>query len=151
MTITRMSVTGETGAGGCLPGSGRAGDGVTAMQAQAILPAVRAGIAALHNLWGICREIQRELGGAVDAGILIEALEGVIHDMADGVDDPESVDADHVRNVINAAADILEADAGPCPSCGGRFVNNVSWQDGGKAKCAACGTLYLPTGPVGGG
>jgi hypothetical protein len=58
---------------------------------------VRAAVAALHNVWFHCRQVERALGRDVDA------LEGVIQDMAAGVDDVESVDAEYVREALGAA------------------------------------------------
>ena len=63
---------------------------------------------------------------------------------AAGVDDPESIDVDYVRDAINAQVDELVAEADACPECGERGADNLVWQDDGKVKCTKCGTLYEP-------
>ena len=117
-----------------------AGEGViSTKQAEAILPTVRAAVAALHEVWARCREVERALGHDLDG------LEGIIQDMAAGVDDPESIDVDYVRDAINAQADELVAEADACPGCGERNVDNLVWQkDGVHVKCTTCGKQYTP-------
>jgi hypothetical protein len=79
-----------------------AGEGVIATkQAEQLLPTVRAAVAALHEVWAKCREVERALGHDLDG------LEGVIQDMAAGLDNPESIDVDYIRDAINAQVDEL--------------------------------------------
>jgi hypothetical protein len=72
---------------------------VTTEQAKELLPAVRAAVAALHEVWARCREVEQTLGRDLDG------LEGVIQDMAAGVDNAESIDVDYVRDALNAQLD----------------------------------------------
>jgi len=111
---------------------------ITTKQAEMILPTMRAAVAALHEVWEKCREVERTLGRDLDG------LEGVIQDMAAGLDDPESIDVDYVRDAINAQVDDLVAEADACPKCGERNVDNLVWQDDGKVKCTTCGKQYTP-------
>jgi ribosomal protein S27AE len=111
---------------------------ISTKQAEAVLPAMRAAVAALHEVWNKCREVERTLGRDLDG------LEGVIQDMAVGLDDPESIDVDYVRDAINAQADELVAEADACPKCGERSVDNLVWQDDRAVKCTNCGTTYEP-------
>jgi len=111
---------------------------ITTKQAEAILPTMRAAVAALHEVWAKCRQVERALGRDLDG------LEGVIQDMAAGLDDPESIDVDYIRDAINAQADELVAGADACPKCRERCVDNLVWQDDGKVKCTNCGTIYEP-------
>jgi hypothetical protein len=111
---------------------------ITTKQAETVLPAMRAAVAALHEVWAKCREVERALGHDLDG------LEGVIQDMAAGLDDPESIDVDYVRDAINAQVDDLVAEADACPGCGERNVDNLVWQDDGKVKCTTCGKRYMP-------
>ena len=111
---------------------------ITRKQAEEVLPHVRAAVAALHDVWEKCREVERTLGRDLDG------LEGVIQDMAAGVDDPESVDVDYVRDAINAQVGDEVAEANACPRCGERSQDNLVWQDDGKVKCTNCGTTYEP-------
>jgi hypothetical protein len=114
---------------------------ITTKQAQTILPTMRAAVAALHEVWEKCREVERTLGRDLDG------LEGVIQDMAAGLDDPESIDVDYVRDAINAQADELVAEADACPKCRERNVDNLVWQkDGVHVKCTTCGKRYAPQG-----
>ena len=116
-----------------------AGGGVvTTQQAETILPAMRAAVAALHEVWAKCREVEKALGRDLDG------LEGIIQDMAAGVDDPESIDVAYVRDAINAQADELVAHADACPGCGERRVDYLVWQDDGAVKCSTCGKQYMP-------
>jgi hypothetical protein len=69
---------------------------ITTKQAEAVLPTMRAAVAALHEVWARCREVEHALGRDLDC------LEEVIQDMAVGVDDTENIDADYVRDAINA-------------------------------------------------
>jgi hypothetical protein len=78
---------------------------VTTKQAETILPTMRAAVAALHEVWAKCREVERALGRDLDG------LEGVIQDMAAGVDNPESIDVDYVRDALNAQLDDEVAEA----------------------------------------
>jgi DNA-directed RNA polymerase subunit RPC12/RpoP len=111
---------------------------ITTKQAETVLPAMRAAVAALHEVWAKCREVERALGHDLDG------LEGVIQDMAAGLDDPESIDVDYVRDAINAQVDELVAEADACPECGERRVDSLVWQDDGKVKCSTCGKQYTP-------
>ena len=111
---------------------------ITTKQAETILPTMRAAVAALHDVWNKCREVERALGRDLDG------LEGIIQDMAAGVDDPASVDVDYVRDALNAQLDDEVAEAGACPRCGERNQDNLVWQDDGKVKCTNCGTTYEP-------
>ena len=111
---------------------------ITTKQAETILPTMRAAITALHDVWEKCRQVERALGRDLDG------LEGIVQDMAAGVDDPESVDVDHVRDALNAQLDDAVAEADACPRCGERHQENLVWQDDGKVKCTNCGTLYAP-------
>jgi len=110
---------------------------ISTKQAEQLLPTVRAAVAALHEVWAKCREVERTLGR--DLG----GLEGVVQDMAAAVDDPDSMDVDYVRDAINAQVDALVAAADACPGCGERNADNLVWQDG-KVKCATCGKRYTP-------
>jgi uncharacterized Zn-finger protein len=109
---------------------------ITTKQAETILPTMRAAVTALQDVWNKCREVERAIGRDLDG------LAGVIQDMAAGVDDPESIDVDYVRDAINAQADELVAEADACPGCGERNIDNLVWQDDDKVKCTNCGTLY---------
>ena len=111
---------------------------ITTKQAETILPTMRAAVAALHEVWAKCREVDRALGRDLDG------LEGIVQDMAAGVDDPESVDADYVRDALNAQVGDEVAEADACPRCGERNQDNLVWQDDGKVKCTKCGTIYEP-------
>jgi hypothetical protein len=111
---------------------------ISTKQAEQLLPTVRAAVAALHEVWAKCREVERALGRDLDG------LEGIVQDMAEGVDDPESVDVDYVRDAINAQLDDEVAEADACPRCGERNQDNLVWQDDGKVKCTKCGTIYEP-------
>ena len=112
---------------------------ITTEQARQVVPAMRAAVAALHEVWNKCREVERALGRDLDG------LEGVIQDMAAGVDDPESIDVDYVRDAINAQVDDLVAEANACPGCGERNVDNLVWQDDGETvRCTTCGKQYTP-------
>jgi formylmethanofuran dehydrogenase subunit E len=111
---------------------------ITTKQAETILPTMRAAVAALHDVWEKCREVERALGRD------LEGLEGIVQDMAAGVDDPESVDVDYVRDALNAQLDDEVAEADACPRCGERNHDNLVWQDDGKVKCTTCGKRYTP-------
>jgi len=111
---------------------------ITTKQAETILPTMQAAVAALHDVWNKCREVERALGRDLDG------LEGIVQDMAAGVDNPESVDADYVRDALNAQLDDEVAEANACPRCGERNQDNLVWQDDGKVKCSNCGTIYEP-------
>jgi hypothetical protein len=111
---------------------------ISTKQAEQLLPTVRAAVAALHEVWAKCREVEQMLGRDLDG------LEGVIQDMAAGLDDPESIDVDYIRDAINAQVDELVAEAGACPKCRERNVDNLIWQDNGKVKCTTCGKQYTP-------
>jgi hypothetical protein len=111
---------------------------ITTKQAEMILPTMRAAVAALHEVWAKCREVERAIGRDLDG------LEGVIQDMAAGLDDPESIDVAYVRDAINAQADELVAEADACPKCRERNVDNLVWQENGKVKCTTCGMRYRP-------
>jgi formylmethanofuran dehydrogenase subunit E len=111
---------------------------ISTKQAEQLLPTVRAAVAALHEVWAKCREVEKTLGHDLDG------LEGVIQDMAAGLDDPESIDVDYVRDAINAQADELVAETAACPKCRERNADNLVWQDNGKVKCTTCGKQYTP-------
>jgi len=117
-----------------------AGEGtITTKQAEQLLPTVRAAVAALHEVWAKCREVERTLGRDLDG------LEGVIQDVAASLDDPESIDVDYVRDAINAQVDNLVAEADACPGCGERNVDNLAWaKDGQTVRCSTCGKQYTP-------
>jgi len=116
-----------------------AGEGViSTKQAEQLLPTVRAAVTALHEVWAKCREVERAIGRDLDG------LEGVIQDMAAGLDDPESIDVDYVRDAINAQVDDLVAEADACPGCRERRVDTLVWQDDGTVKCSTCGKQYAP-------
>jgi len=119
---------------------GRAGEAViTTKQAETILPTMRAAVAALHEVWNKCREVERALGHDLDG------LEAIVQNMAAGLDDPESIDVAYVRDAINAQADKLVAEADACPRCGERNQDNLVWQDDGETvRCATCGRKYKP-------
>jgi hypothetical protein len=72
---------------------------ITTKQAETILPTIRAAVAALHEVWNRCREVERLLGHDLDG------LEGVVQDMAAGVDTAEAIDIDYVRDALNAQLD----------------------------------------------
>jgi len=119
---------------------------ITTKQAETILPTMRAAVAALHEVWEKCREVERALGRDLDG------LEGIIQNMAAGVDDAESVDVDYVRDALNAQLDDEVAEADACPGCGERNVDNLVWQGDGTVKCTTCGKQYAPpTKPAQGG
>ena len=111
---------------------------ITTKQARTVLPAMRAAVAALHEVWAKCREVELAIGHDLDG------LEGVIQDMAAGLDDPESIDVAYVRDAINAQADELVDEADACLKCRERNVDNLVWQDNGKVKCTTCGMRYRP-------
>jgi len=111
---------------------------LTTKQAEQLLPTVRAAVAALHEVWAKCREVERGLGRDLDG------LEGVIQDMAAAVDDPEQIDADFARDAINAQADELVAETQACPGCGERDLDQLVWQDDRTVKCSTCGRQYTP-------
>jgi len=111
---------------------------ITTKQAKTVLPAMREAVAALHEVWAKCREVELTLGHDLDG------LEGVIQDMAAGLDDPESIDVAYVRDAINAQADELVDEADACPKCHERNTDNLVWQKNGKVKCATCGKRYAP-------
>ena len=111
---------------------------ITTKQAETILPTMRAAVAALHEVWEKCREVERAIGRDLDG------LEGVIQDMAAGLDDPESIDVDYVRDAINAQVGDEVAEADACPKCRERRVDYVVWQDDGAVKCSTCGKRYAP-------
>jgi len=111
---------------------------ISTKQAEQLLPTVRAAVAALHEVWAKCREVEQTLGRDLDG------LEGVIQDMAAGLDDPESIDVDYVRDAINAQVDELVAETDACPKCRERNVDKLVWQDNGKVKCSTCGMRYRP-------
>jgi hypothetical protein len=112
---------------------------ITTKQAKTVLPTMRAAVAALHEVWAKCREVERAIGHDLDG------LEGVIQDMAAGLDDPESIDVAYVRDAINAQADELVAEADACPKCRERRVDSLVWQkDGVHVKCTTCGKRYAP-------
>jgi hypothetical protein len=111
---------------------------ITTKQAEEVLPHVRAAVAALHEVWEKCREVERALGRDLDG------LEGVIRDMAVAVDDVDLIDVDYARDAINAQADELVAEADACPGCGERRVDCLVWQDDGEVKCSTCGKQYTP-------
>ena len=111
---------------------------ITTEQARQVVPTMRAAVAALHEVWAKCREVERALGRDLDS------LESIVQDMAAGVDDPESVDADYVRDALNAQLEDEVAEADTCPRGGERNQDNLIWQDDGKVKCTNCGTTYEP-------
>ena len=112
---------------------------ITTKQAETVLPTMRAAVAALHEVWEKCREVERALARDLDC------LEGVIQDMAAGVDNPESIDVDYVRDAINAQADELVAEADACPKCGERHIDKLVWQeDDETVQCTTCGKQYTP-------
>ena len=111
---------------------------ITTKQAETVLPAMRAAVAALHEVWAKCREVERALGRDLDG------LEGIVQDMAAGVDDPESVDADYVRDALNAQLDDEVAEGNECPRCGERSPDHLVWQDDGTVRCSTCGQRYTP-------
>ena len=111
---------------------------VTKKQAEEVLPHMRAAVAALHEVWAECRAVERLLDTDLDG------LEGVIQDMAAGLDDVESVDAEYVREALEPfLAELVDA-ASACPRCGERHQDNLVWQKDGKVKCTNCGTQYEP-------
>ena len=67
---------------------------LTRKKAEEVLPHMRAAVAALHNVWFHCRQVERALGRDLDG------LEGAIQDMAAGVDDAESLDAQDARKAL---------------------------------------------------
>ena len=111
---------------------------VTKKQAEEALPHMRAAVAALHDVWAECRAVERLL--EVD----LDGLEGVIQDMAAGLDNPESVDAAYVREALEPLLAELVDTASACPRCGERRQDNLVWQKNGKVKCSNCGTQYEP-------
>ena len=112
---------------------------ITTKQAETVLPAMRAAVAALHEVWAKCREVERALGHDLDG------LEGIVQDMAAGVDDAESVDVDYVRDALNAQLDDEVIEGSQCPACGERRVDYLVWQKDQKhVKCTTCGKRYTP-------
>jgi hypothetical protein len=112
---------------------------ITKKQAKEVLPHVRAAVAALHQVWANCRKVERTLGRDLDG------LEGIIQDMAAGIDHAESVDADYVRDALNAQLDDTVAAQDACPGCGEQRLDNLVWQKDGKhVKCSTCGKRYAP-------
>lgn len=117
------------------------GSRITKEQAEKVLPHVRAAVAALHEVWDNCRKVEKALGRDIDG------LEGVIQDMAAGLDHAESVDAKYVREALEPLlAELVDA-ACRCPRCGERHVDALVWQKDRRVKCSNCGTRYEP--PVG--
>ena len=111
---------------------------VTKKQAERLLPHMRAAVKALHDVWAECRAVERLLD--VD----LDGLEGVIQDMAAGLDFPNSVDAKYVREALEPLlAELVDAKSA-CPRCGERRQDNLVWQKNGKVKCTECGTQYEP-------
>ena len=111
---------------------------LTKKQAERLLPHVRAAVKALHDVWAECRAVERLLD--VD----LDGLEGVIQDMAAGLDFPNSVDAKYVREALEPLlAELVDA-ASACPKCRERHQDNLVWQKNGKVKCTECGTQYEP-------
>jgi len=111
---------------------------ITTKQAEQLVPTMRAAVAALHEVWAKCREVERVLGRDLDG------LEGIIQDMAAGVDDAESMDVNYVRNALNAQLDDEVAEADACPGCGERGVDQLVWQGDDEVRCATCGKTYRP-------
>jgi len=111
---------------------------ITTKQAEQLVPTMRAAVAALHEVWAKCREVERALGRDLDG------LEGIVQDMAAGLDNPESIDVDYVRDALNAQLDDEVAEADACPGCGERSVDKLVWQDDGAVKCSTCGKRYTP-------
>ena len=111
---------------------------ITKKQAKELLPTVRAAVAALHEVWAKCREVERTIGRDLDG------LEGIIQDMAAGLDNTESIDVDYVRDALNAQLDDEVAEADACPGCGERNTDNLVWQDDRAVKCSTCGKQYTP-------
>ena len=72
---------------------------ITKKQAEELLPTMRAAVTALHPVWENCRKVERALGRDLDS------LEGIVQDMAAGVDDPASIDVAYVRDALNAQLD----------------------------------------------
>jgi hypothetical protein len=113
---------------------------LTTKQAETILPSMRAAVAALHKVWAKCREVEHALGRDLDG------LEDAIQDMAAGLDDPESIDVDYVRDALNAQLDDEVAEADACPKCAERNVDSLVWQDDGETvHCTTGGTRYTPS------
>ena len=111
---------------------------ITKKQAKTVLPAMRAAVASLHQVWEKCREVEKALGRDMDT------LESIIHDMAAGLDHAESLDAAYVRVAINAQLDEVGA-ASACPKCGERRVDALAWEKDEKhVKCSTCGKRYEP-------
>jgi hypothetical protein len=67
---------------------------LTRKKAEEVMPHVRAAVAALHNVWFHCRQVERALGRDLDG------LEGTIQDMAVSVDDAEVLDVQDVRKAL---------------------------------------------------
>jgi len=112
---------------------------ISTKQAETILPTMRAAVAALHEFWDKCRDVQRTLGRDLDG------LEGTIRNMAAGLEDPESFDVDYVRDALNAQLDDEVVEGSQCPACGERRVDYLVWQKDGKhVKCTTCGKRYAP-------
>ena len=112
---------------------------ITKKQAEEVLLHVRAAVAALHEVWAKCREVERTVGRDLDG------LEGVIQDIAAAVDDADLIDVAYVRDAINAQVDDLVAEADACPGCGERNVDNLVWdKDGQTVRCSTCGKQYTP-------
>jgi hypothetical protein len=121
--------------GGC----GKEETMITKKQAEVVLPQVRAAVAALHQVWEKCREVEKALGRDLDG------LEGIIQDMAAGVDHAESIDAAYVQDALNAQLDDMVAKQDACPGCGEQRLDNLVWQKDGKhVKCTTCGKRYAP-------
>ncbi|MBL7140946.1 MAG: hypothetical protein ISS74_08560 [Planctomycetes bacterium] len=111
---------------------------VTKEQAATVLPHVRAAVAALHEVWAECRAVERLLDADLDG------LEGVVQDMAAGLDHATSVDAKYIREALEPLlAELVDA-ASACPRCGERRQDNLVWQKDGKVKCSNCGMRYEP-------
>jgi hypothetical protein len=72
---------------------------ISKKEAEELLLHMRAAVAALHAVWENCRKVERALGRDLDG------LEGIIQDMAAGVDDPASIDVAYVRDALNAQLD----------------------------------------------
>ncbi|MBM4020629.1 MAG: hypothetical protein FJ288_20305 [Planctomycetes bacterium] len=112
---------------------------ITTKQAKTILPTMRAAVAALHEVWAKCREVERTLGHDMDG------LEGVVQDIAAAVDDADQMDVAYVRDAINAQADELVSETDACPKCRERNIDKLIWQKNGvHVKCTTCGKRYTP-------
>jgi hypothetical protein len=91
---------------------------ITRKQAEEVLPHVRAAVAALHDVRDHSCQVEQALGRDVDG------LEGVIHDMAAGLNDPKSVDAEYVQQAVSNEVALKMPARDPSPAADARAMGS---------------------------